>query len=276
MFIVFVAWVTDSTFKEEDLARANLDEPLPHPWFPIGTRATRELPEKAEDYLSIYVPFFQNLDLSDKERFINDVDWFLQRIHIIGVGFMPSVLDRILIAASGVIPIFKFPNWNHYELHSIYLFEESFNRKFETGFADSRIIGLVGNGYMQGRMALSRHSLYESFESPFDGHNTAIHEFLHLIDKADGQIDGLPKTLLHHSYALPWIRLARTKMAEIKAGNSDIDEYAALGLSEFFSVVGEYFFEKPEQLAENHPALFQFFDRMFTGKLKQPGEKIDW
>jgi Mlc titration factor MtfA (ptsG expression regulator) len=66
------------------------------------------------------------------------------------------------------------------------------------------------------------------------------------------------------------------KIAEIKAGNSDIDEYAALGLSEFFSAVGDYFFRKPEQLAENHPALFQFFDRMFTGKLKQPGEKIEW
>jgi len=55
-------------------------------------------------------------------------------------------------------------------------------------------------------MVLARLSLNECFESLFDGHNTAIHDFMHLIDKADGQIDGLSKTLLHHSCALPWIR----------------------------------------------------------------------
>ena len=39
----------------------------------------------------------------------------------------------------------------------------------------------------------------------------AIHEFVHLIDKTDGSIDGIPEFLLSKQYILPWLELMRRK-----------------------------------------------------------------
>ncbi len=35
--------------------------------------------------------------------------------------------------------------------------------------------------------------------------NTGIHEFVHLLDKEDGSVDGLPEALLAKQYTLPWL-----------------------------------------------------------------------
>ena len=45
--------------------------------------------------------------------------------------------------------------------------------------------------------------------------NTAIHEFVHLIDKTDGTIDGIPELLLEKQYTIPWIDLIKNKIDEI-------------------------------------------------------------
>jgi hypothetical protein len=38
---------------------------------------------------------------------------------------------------------------------------------------------------------------------------------VHLIDKEDGAIDGIPEVLLHKQYAIPWIELITCKIEEI-------------------------------------------------------------
>lgn len=276
LLLFFTGIVQGVVNLANDPDTVNLDEPPPHSWFPQGIQAPQRIPEEASSFLELNLAFFQRLSKDDKSRFLVEMGNFLANTRIIGIGFMPEIAERIWIGAAAAMPVFQFPNWRSYDLHSIYLFEEAFNRRLETGKPNSKIIGLVGNGYMHRRMALCRKSLNEGFALPYDGHNTALHEFLHLIDKADGEINGLPKSLLHPSYAMAWLRLARSKMAEAKTGKSDIDEYAALSLSEFFSVVGEYFFENPEKLAENHPALHQFYGLMFSGKLKEPGNELSW
>ncbi|WP_262712940.1 zinc-dependent peptidase [Hymenobacter radiodurans] len=47
----------------------------------------------------------------------------------------------------------------------------------------------------------------------------------------------------------------------IRDGKSDINSYAGTNEAEFFAVVTEYFFEKPEKLQENHPELYQLLSR---------------
>jgi Mlc titration factor MtfA (ptsG expression regulator) len=102
-----------------------------------------------------------------------------------------------LIASSGVVPIFGFPEWKYYNLKDI-LYPSAFN---ETDFStkkDPDILGMIGNGTMQRMMILSK---------PARPGNTSIHEFVHLLDKEYGDVDGLPEVLLEKQFALPWLNL---------------------------------------------------------------------
>ncbi len=65
------------------------------------------------------------------------------------------------------------------------------------------MLGMVGDGPMQQVMILSQHALREGFSNKTDKQNTAIHEFVHLIDKTDGATDGIPEVLLQNQYTLP-------------------------------------------------------------------------
>jgi len=51
------------------------------------------------------------------------------------------------------------------------------------------------------------------------------------------------------------------ELAAIRAGHSDIDPYAGTNEAEFFAVVNEYFFERPEKLKEHHPELFDLLSQ---------------
>jgi Mlc titration factor MtfA (ptsG expression regulator) len=77
----------------------------------------------------------------------------------------------------------------------------------------------------------------------------SIHEFAHLIDKADGATDGIPEYLLARPFVLPWATNMHQTVQAMKHNESnDINFYGTTNDAEFFAVVAEYFFEKPEAL----------------------------
>jgi Mlc titration factor MtfA (ptsG expression regulator) len=53
------------------------------------------------------------------------------------------------------------------------------------------------------------------------------------------------------------------EISKIEQGKSDINPYAITNEAEFFAVVSEYFFEKPEQFKEKHPDLYQVLSHTF-------------
>ena len=126
---------------------------------------------------------------------------------------------------------------------------------------------MVGTGYMEGKMILSKTSLHNGFRNETDKKNTAIHEFVHLIDKADGNIDGIPELLLGKQYVIPWIDLIHKKIEEIIEGKSDINPYGATNKTEFFAVISEYFFERPKLLKKKHPELYKLLVEIFDQKM---------
>jgi Mlc titration factor MtfA (ptsG expression regulator) len=52
----------------------------------------------------------------------------------------------------------------------------------------------------------------------------------------------------------------------MKNYGSDIDMYGATNQAEFFAVISEYFFERPDLLKTNHPELFEMLERIFLKK----------
>ena len=62
------------------------------------------------------------------------------------------------------------------------------------------MLGLVGSGPYQNIMILSKQELRNGFANKTNKKNTAIHEFVHLLDKEDGSVDGVPEALLSCSF----------------------------------------------------------------------------
>lgn len=212
------------------------------------------------------VGFYNNLSKEEKEWFEYKLLEFLANVKITGIETEVEIQDRLLVASSAVIPIFEFPDWQYLNLDEVLLYPASFNSKFETSGEKGTILGMVGEGYMNGKMILSKPSLHNGFRNETDKKNTAIHEFVHLIDKADGQVDGIPELLLKKQYTLPWFDLIYKKIDEILKNKSDINPYGATNEAEFFAVISEYFFERPALLQKKHPKVYELLEEIFNKK----------
>lgn len=230
-------------------------------------------PEEWREILLDSVLFYLNLEEADRKQFEQDVLRFLDKTRITGIDTTIADTDRLLVASAAVIPVFSFHGWNYSFLKEVILYPGAFNRNHETAGDDRSILGMVGDGYLQGKMILSKKVLHKGFENENDKKNVGIHEFIHLLDKEDGVIDGIPSRLLEKQYTIPWLDLIRKKTDEILADRSDINPYATTNQAEFFSVVSEYFFERPKLLKKKHPELYQSLEIIFDQKLAQKHQK---
>lgn len=222
------------------------------------------IPENYKTLLSGEVPFYTNLDKEKQVEFENRVQHFLATTRITGVNTVVEDIDKILIAASAVIPIFNFEGWEYVNLHEVLLYPDSFDHEFQQEGTNRSVIGMVGNGAMNHVMILSQHELRQAFINKTGKSNTAIHEFVHLVDKTDGTIDGVPEFILEKKYIVPWLQLMRKEIELILKDRSDINPYGATNEAEFFAVVSEYFFERPKLLKEKHPELYQLLAEIFN------------
>jgi Mlc titration factor MtfA (ptsG expression regulator) len=213
--------------------------------------------------LSTHIQFYNQLDDAGKLLFEQKINTFLSGITIEGVGTVVEDTDRVMIASSAVIPIFGFKDWEYRNLTNVILYPDTFDGEFQFEGENRSILGMVGTGYMNGQMILSRAALIKGFSKQAGKENTAIHEFVHLLDKSDGATDGVPENLLAHEYVLPWLKMIHQEIHKIEAGRSDINPYAVTNEAEFFAVVAEYFFQKPDELKHKHPELYEMLSTIF-------------
>jgi len=225
---------------------------------------TDPLPLQLKEILIAEVPFYEQLSEENKILFEERAKQFLTQVKITGVKTSVEDIDRVLIAASAIIPIFNFPGWQYRNLHEVLLYPDSFDHEFEQQGADRNILGMVGSGALNHVMILSQFELRQSFTNKTGKNNTAIHEFVHLVDKTDGDIDGVPEVLLSKKYIVPWLQLMQKEMELIRDDRSDINPYGLTNEAEFFAVVSEYFFERPALLKEKHPDLYELLLKIFS------------
>ncbi len=226
-------------------------------------------PGEWEAVLQRDVVFFRVLDDGEKGRFRRDLKLFLGEKRVTGIGMELDTTTRVLAAASAVIPIFGFPDWEWDQIEEILIYPSRFSQDFQFGeIRDHHTLGMVGTGAMNRLMILSKPDLIQGFRNPGDKKNVGLHEFAHLVDKSDGAIDGLPEVGLDKQAIGPWVDLVRRKMEEIRQGDSDIDPYALTNEAEFFSVATEYFFERPGVMENKHPELFAMLQKVFRQDLR--------
>ncbi|WP_151089118.1 zinc-dependent peptidase [Hymenobacter baengnokdamensis] len=222
-------------------------------------------PDAWRTLLSTHVAFYNGLEPAERVRFEQGMQLFLARTRLTGIQTEVDDLTRILTAAAAVIPVFGFPGWEYPTLHEVLIVPDAWQLATR---ADQEVLPLQGTllGSVQRfqtsqYMRLSRAALVQGFADAEDRRNVGVHEFAHLVDEADGQIDGIPATGLPPALRRPWAEVMQRELAAIRAGHSDIDAYGGTSEAEFFAVVNEYFFERPEKLRENHPELFDLLSQ---------------
>lgn len=230
---------------------------------PKNIVAVTSLSDEEKHILLQHVPFYASLNENDRSRFEERVKHFLSEVAITGANATIEPMDRIFVAASAVIPTFGFEDWEYTNIDEVIIYPETFGYEFEQQGNDRSVLGMVGWGVMNNTMIISQHDLRQGFINKTGKTNTAIHEFVHLLDKSDGAVDGIPENLIDQQYIKPWISLMQKKIATMLKGKSDINIYGATNEAEFFAVASEYFFERPDLLKRKHPDLYELLQEIF-------------
>jgi len=169
----------------------------------------RGLPDNLTAILDRRVSYYRGLDAATKERFRLLAAVFLDETTITGVGCEIDDAVRVLVAASAVIPILGFPDWEYSTLREVLVKPGQFvARRRESDENVDEMLGMVGNrgGPFHGTLILSKEDLVRGFSAAHGKMHVGIHEFAHLIDEGDGAIDGipayLPRKLIHDWMAM--------------------------------------------------------------------------
>jgi Mlc titration factor MtfA (ptsG expression regulator) len=124
---------------------------------------------------------------------------------------------------------------------------------------------LSGEAWAGGPLVLSWDDVLHSGSG--QGYNVAIHEFAHKLDMKNGAVDGLPPLPVGMSVA-EWAAVFNRAYADFcrrADGDEDtaIDPYAAESPAEFFAVLSEAFFEMPDVLHGDYPAVYEQLKRFY-------------
>ncbi|MDF1840533.1 MAG: zinc-dependent peptidase [Rubripirellula sp.] len=226
-------------------------------------RMAEPFPESWQAILVSDVVFYRSLTPEQQLRFQNLVKIFLSEARITGVRTDVDERTRVLVAASAIIPVFGFDDWEYSGLGEVLIYPNAFGEGFRSDDdAKRNILGMVGTGHLSGVMILSKSDLISGFTNPDDKRNVGIHEFAHLVDKADGSIDGIPAGI-SASVVGPWIGWIGEELKSTSKGRSHINDYAYTNEAEYFAVLTEYFFEAPDVLQRKNPELYKLMQSMY-------------
>ncbi len=220
-------------------------------------------PRNWNELLEEHIPYYSFLSAEEKYKFKQRIHIFLFNVKITGIKTYVTDLDKIRIAASAIIPVFSFPDWEYSFLEEVLLYPDDFTIKIGENESPKMKGLVIENNYLNGKIMFSQKALEEGFQNNHDKMNVGIHEFVHFIDKADEQIDGIPKKLLQNSAVAGWIHLMHSKISEILKNESDIRTYGSTRSAEFLAVTSEYFFERPVIMKKKHPRLYAFISTIY-------------
>jgi Mlc titration factor MtfA (ptsG expression regulator) len=219
-------------------------------------------PASWEQVLQSHVAFFRSLPAHEKERFRQLVKVFLDEVRITGIRTEVDDTIRVLVAASAVIPIFGFHDWEYHRLGEVLVYPDSFGEEYQTsGKAEANILGMVGLQQLRGVMILSKPSLLAGFDSQSNRDNVGIHEFAHLVELEEVQ-HGMPPEVPWQAVK-HWVQYVARELSHPPRKRSSIRDYAYTNEQEFFAVLAEYFFKSPALLEKREPQLYAMLREMF-------------
>lgn len=209
----------------------------------------------------------QGEDAHDLRRlatiFAAEISWEPRR------GAVDDDATRAEIAALAALPILRlgldcYANWKTIVLIPRPVAEERVAYD-EAGVAMEWLQADAGTSYERGPVVLSLRDVADSRYGT--GYNVVIHEAVHRIDLSDGVLDGcppLPRSVPRERWMTTCSATLEHFRSRVYRGERTvIDRYAAEDDVEFFAVLAEVFFERPDVVHAEYPDLYALFAEVF-------------
>ena len=248
------------------------------PWLTARRRQRlreRPFPAAWREILKRRVPYVRALPTDLQLRLKQHIQVFLAEKAFLGCQGQPITDEiRVTIAAQACLLLLgqtQDAQGYYPGLRQILVYPASFvvqrSNTDASGVQHQRREVLAGESWSQGQVVLSWHDSLADAANPGDGHNLVIHEFAHQLDQATGSANGAPVLAPGHDYA-HWAAVLGQEFAALQARaarqeSSLLDDYGATDPAEFFAVATEVFFEQPQRLADEHPALYEELSRYY-------------
>ncbi len=242
-----------------------LREPLFTEW---RRRKVRRQPFPAEwrQVLRHRVPYFRSMPADLQLQLKKHIQVFLSEKPFIGCrGLVVTDEMRVTIAAQACLLILNRRCDYFSQLRQILLYPGAFvvDRVHAdgSGVVQDRRLALSGESWSLGQVILSWEDAVEGAEVADDGRNVVIHEFAHQLDQENGAANGSPR-MSGRARRERWARVLGEEFAVLQRRTSQrepslLSDYGATDPAEFFAVASEVFFEQPQRLAAEHPALYR-------------------
>jgi Mlc titration factor MtfA (ptsG expression regulator) len=219
------------------------------------------------------IPLYMRLKEEEKKQIHKSILVFIHTKEFIGVHIEVSDEMKIVIAFHACLLLLHVKLTSCYEnLTTVLIYPHTMVAKQ---------VSANGGIYTQGEFLLEGQSAsdtvviswHEAKKDAYHLHenNVILHEFAHELDFLDGSADGTPP--LPYSKYHEWAKvLSREfhKLSNVALKNRDwgkyklIGSYAATNEAEFFAVVTERYFEKPESLKKHFPELFEELNNFYN------------
>ena len=234
-------------FLRERRRRKLRDAPLPEAWTAI---------------LAANAPFVAALGERDRAKLLGDLAVLLDEKHFFAAGGL--VLDdemRVTIAAAAARLIVHLDIDRYDAVTEIVVYPGAYRHPDRDG-------AILGEAHARGVVVLAWDAVRNGLRNTRDGHDTATHEFAHVLDARDGRFDGTPELRAREDYR-PWAAVMQAHFDRLRAGDDTIGsvlrDYGATNEAEFFAVATEVYFERPAMLRERAPALYAELDHFYRG-----------
>lgn len=225
----------------------------------------RPFPLEWEAILKKNVILYEKLPAFLREELHGHIHIFLEEKSFEGCGGM-VVTDEVRVTVAGLACILLLNReTTHYkELETVLVYPTAYFANEE-----QRRDGVVhlGESWAHGTVVLSWCDVTRSAKDLRDGCNLVLHEFAHQLDQEDGSADGVPALELESQY-ITWAKVLSKEYQQLvkrtqKGQKSLIRDYGATNAAEFFAVITELFFERPQKLKEKHPELYLELKRFY-------------
>lgn len=240
---------------------------LPPAW--VAWRRARVLrqpfPSAWRGVLRRRMPLYRRLPPVLQRRLQQQVQVLLAEVPFIGCqGQRVTDEVRVLVAAQAALLRLGRPPGAFRALTQVLVYPGAFivDRPLTEGgvVREARRV-LLGESWQRGQLILAWDAVLAGAADPTDGRNVVIHEFAHQLDQENGPANGAPVLGSREAYG-PWSVVMgehfRALQGSVGRGEPTlIDAYGATDEAEFFAVVSELFFERPDELAQRHPRLHE-------------------
>ncbi|MDY6896931.1 MAG: M90 family metallopeptidase [Cyanobacteriota bacterium] len=218
------------------------------------------------------IPIYPHLSPTERRRLQGHVQVFLSEKQFIGCnGLQVTEEMKVIIAAVACLLLLNERGKYFPKLRSILIYPTAYFTKETTVsgkyVVEEKPVVRLGESWSKDQLILSWQHIKQDTQNWKDGQNIILHEFAHQLDQEEGKVEGVP-ILQNNSDYSNWSKVMTQEYNQlcndVEQGRKTVMySYGATRPAEFLSVATETFFEKPQQLLNKHPELYQLLQNYY-------------